>query len=330
MQIYRLQRRGISLDVQRDLMQPNKPLLQAWLAFLTQQAMGQPTYVHTDPHDGDAFIQMRYRPHQAAADIAFLAPTLEENGRAVRSWSRLLDGACIEAAGKGIQRVFANLPASGAEVDTFHQSGFTLYASEDIYCKPAHKQAETTKPLPHLRPQQAEDLPAIQRLCVAITPQRVRQAEGGVSLTPGWEQDCDRYVVPGDGNNDLVAALALCTGAQVHWLRLTLHPDARHLAEPLVGWGLAELHSRSPRTVFCNIRQYESGVHQALEAIEFEPFASRSLMVKHTVAWIKAPVQEAVAAIKSSAEPVPPAYRLNGEPELAGPDSRLAAETSND
>ena len=53
-------------------------------------------------------------------------------------------------------------------------------------------------------------------------------------------------------------------------------------------------------------------------------------MVKHTVAWIKTPLQESVATITSSAEPVPPAYRLNGEPELAGPDSRLATETRND
>ena len=68
--VYRLQRRGISLDLQRDLTQPNTPLWNAWLAFVTQQAMGRPTYVLYDPHDGEAFVQVHYRPHQAAADVA--------------------------------------------------------------------------------------------------------------------------------------------------------------------------------------------------------------------------------------------------------------------
>ena len=97
LRVYRLQRKGVSLDLQRDLMQPHAPLWEAWLAFLTQHAMGQPTYVLRDAHDGEAFVQVRYRPHQAAADVAFLAPSLAKNRRSANAWSRLLDGACVEA-----------------------------------------------------------------------------------------------------------------------------------------------------------------------------------------------------------------------------------------
>ncbi|NIV28620.1 MAG: hypothetical protein GWN58_03610, partial [Anaerolineae bacterium] len=136
LRVYRLQRKGVSLDPQRSLTQPSKPLLGAWLAFLTQQEMGQPTYVLSDLHDGEGFVQLRFRPHQAAVDVSFMAPALEAGRDATKAWSRLLDGACVEVARRGIQRVFANLPESSAEADLFYQSGFTLYAGEDIYRLP--------------------------------------------------------------------------------------------------------------------------------------------------------------------------------------------------
>jgi len=75
------------------------------------------------------------------------------------------------------------------------------------------------------------------------------------------------------------------------------------------------------------VRQYENGVREALHETGFEPYATRALMVRHTVAWIKTPALEPVSALASSAEPVPPAYRINGESEFANPDGRLAAET---
>jgi hypothetical protein len=333
--IYRLQRKGVVLDLQRALTQPHTPLWEAYLAFLTQQAMGQPTYVLYDPHDGEAFIQMRYRPHQAAADVTYLSPSLSENRNAAKAWSRLLDGACIEAASRGIQRVFANLTESSPEVDTFHQAGFMLYAGEDIY-RSAHVEADRRhSDVPGLRPQHPEDWPAIQKLCVAITPQRVRQAEGGIAVATGWEKNCQRYVLPSKENEDLAAVLSLCMGGLAHWLRVLVHPDAQqgietasgsNAAEDLIRWGLARLNGYSPRPVYCNVRQYESGVHAGLLVAGFEPLTTRVLMVKHTVAWVKTPSSELVPALKGSAEPVPPALRINGEPEFQTSKAGLAAK----
>jgi hypothetical protein len=297
--------------------------------------MGQPTYVLYDPRDGEAFIQVRYRPHQAAADVAYLAPTLTEDRRAASAWLRLLDGACIEAASRGIQRVFANLPESGAEMDVFHQAGFTLYAAEDIYRldrAPGDGQQGKHESL-DLRQQHAEDWPVIQKLCVAITPQRVRQAEGGIVLTTDRAGNYQTYLLSARSGDELLAVITICTGRLAHWLRLLVHPDARQEAiggqfepgEALIRWGLAMLSNQPPKPVYCSVRQYESGVRSGLGAIGFEPYATRALMVKHTVAWIKTPAQELVPALKSSVEPVPPAYHINGEPELQTTNSQLAA-----
>jgi hypothetical protein len=338
LRVYRLQRKGASLDLQRDLTQPSSPLWEAWLAYVTQQAMGRPTFVLHDLHDGEGFVQVRYRSHQAAADIAHLAPTLDQGERVGNLWMHLLDGACMEAASQGIVRVFANLPDSGAEVEVFHQAGFTPYAAEDVF-RLAEPPSGLPVEKPHaLRLQRAEDWPSVQKLCVAVTPQRVRQTEGGIAAAIGRGRNWRRYVLPGKNGEDLIATLGFLSGAMAHWMRVLVHPDAAQLepagplaegttaADALIRWGLEKLDDRSGRPIYCNVRQYESGVRGALEALGFEEFATRTLHVKHTVAWSKVPAQELVQALKGGAEPIPPAFRINGEPELQTPNGRLAAE----
>jgi hypothetical protein len=327
LKVYRLQRRGVSLDLQQGLTQPRRPLWEAWLAFLTQQAMGQPTHVLYDPHEGEAFMQVSYRAHQAAADVVFVAPALDESRRAAKAWFRLLEGACVEAATRGIQRVFANLPESGAEVDVFHQAGFSLYGSEDVYVLAGATSEQRMADGIGLRPQRPEDWPALQRLCVAVTPQRVRQAEGGIAVAIDRGGSYQRYVLPAKDGDDLLAALTLSVGTLAHWLRVIAHPDAQAATiDSLVKSGLSILDPHPPKTVYCNVRKYEGGVRGALEGAGFELYDTRALVVKHTVAWIKASAQDLVPALKGSAEPVPPIYHVNGEPEFQPSNGRLAAK----
>jgi hypothetical protein len=334
LRVYRLQRKGVSLDLQRGLTQLQAPLWEAWLAFLTQQAMGQPTYVLYDPHEGEAFVQLRYRPHQAAADVTYLAPSLSESKQVVDAWSRLLDGAAIEAASQGIQRVFGSVPESDRWIDAFHQVGFTPYAREDIYYFNRAQSGHREVPALAVRVQRAEDWPGIQRLCVAITPQRVRQSEGGIYTAIGGEKNCRRYVLASQDSEDLLASLCICAGSLAHWVRILIHPDAQQtadsstldLAEALIRWALDKLRHHPVSKVYCNVRQYESGMRNALETVGFIPYVTRTLMVKHTVAWVKSPIQELVPALKAGAEPVPPAYHINGETEYQTSNSRLASK----
>jgi hypothetical protein len=295
------------------------------LAFLTQQEMGRPTYVLTDLYDGDGFVQVRFRPHQAAADVSFLAPALEAGRDASNLWFRLLDGASVELAGRGIQRVFANLSESGAEADLFYQSGFTLYAGEEVFRLAQRPELGDREEIPELRLQRPADWPSIQRLFVAVTPQRVRQSEGGIRIAAGMERNCQHYVLPGENRGDLAAVLSICTGGQACFLRLVVHPEARDVADGLVRGGLAIMDRCPAKPVFCGVRQYEGGVRAALLAAGFEHYASRALMVKHTLAWSKTPVPELGPALKATAEIVPPAYHLNGEPEFQVSEGRLTA-----
>jgi hypothetical protein len=313
LRVYRLQHRGLSLDLQRGLVRPQAPLWEAWLAYLTQQAMGAPTYVLYDPHLGEAFVQIRYRPHQSAADVSFLAPALDGGRRAAAAWSMLLDGATVDAAERGIQRLFANLPESGPEVDVFHQSGFTLYTGEEIMCLPPAPAGTRGGRALALRARRADDWPALQKLCVTLTPQRVRQAEGGISLAADESRSQQHYVLAGSTGDELLAALSIDSGGAAHWLRVLLHPAAGEIAEDLLHWALAVLSERPLRPAYCAVRAYEGGIRGALEAAGFELLYRRALLVKHTVAWVKPAVQELVPALKGGAEPVPPAFHIDRE-----------------
>ena len=318
LRVYRLQGKGLALDLERGLTEPNMPLREAWVAFLTQQAMGRATYVLYDAQYGEAFIQVQYRPHQAVADVAYMAPSLASCGHANagRAWSRLLDGVSVEVAARGIQRLFASLPEAGPEQEIFQQSGFSVYACEDIFCLAQAPANPVAGAVPGLRPQQTEDWPALQKLCIAITPQRVRQIEGGIAIAPAEGDRHLGYVLPGAtangdalvgkgaGGDDLIAALYLHIGRQAHWLRLLVHPDARNIAGALVAWTLTKLAGQLPRPVYCNVRQYEAGQRDALQAAGFELDHSRTLMVKQTAAWAKVPALELAPALKGSAEPV--------------------------
>jgi hypothetical protein len=302
--VYRLQGQGLSLDLQRSLVQPCAPLREAWLSFLTQQAMGQVTYVLYDPRDGEGFIQVQYRPHQAAADVAYLAPSLAVRPSAANAWARLLDGASIEVAARGVQRLFASLPEVGPEMEVFAQAGFAIYACDEIFRLPQVAGWALSGP-PGLRPQRTEDWPALQKLCLAITPQRVRQIEGGVAAAPAWGKRQVGYVLPGEANgDDLAAAVYIYTGGQAHRLRLLLRPDAAGVAGALIDWALSQLAGQPPRPVYCSVRQYESGIREPLLAAGFDLDHSRALVVKQTTALVKAAVQELVPALKGSAEPV--------------------------
>jgi hypothetical protein len=100
--------------------------------------------------------------------------------------------------------------------------------------------------------------------------------------------------------------------------------------DDLIACAWAALAIQPARPVYCSVRQYEGGVRAGLEAAGFKAFAARSLMVKQTIAWSKPTVSELAPVRTSSAEVVPPAYRMNGDPEFQAPKGQLASTQAQD
>jgi hypothetical protein len=97
------------------------------------------------------------------------------------------------------------------------------------------------------------------------------------------------------------------------------------VTDGLIQWILSVLAGQPPNQVYCNVRQYEGGVRTALESAGFEHLSTRTLLVKHTLAWSKLPLPELATALSGSAEIAPPAYRIEGDSESQVKSGRLAA-----
>ncbi len=289
------------------------------MAFLTQQAMGRATYVLYDAQYGEAFVQVQYRPHQAAADVAYMAPSLASNrqANAGKAWSRLLDGVSVEIAARGIQRLFASLPEAGPEQEIFQQSGFSrLCLRRHI---PPGASARRSGCQRRARPATAADR-GLARPAKAVhrhhTPagapdrRRHRHHTGRGQASPGLRPARvrgRRRFAGGEGNRrGRPDRRALPAHRQAGPLAAAAGPPRRprrrrRRGRPGLcpGW---QASRRDRFTAMCG--STKPAVAMPLQAAGFELDHTRTLMVKQTTAWAKAPVQELVPALKGSAEPV--------------------------
>jgi len=277
--------------------------------------------------------QMRQRRGRPEADVIYLAPSLrqpfdEAQDRAQDTafstadeastiWYRLLNHLCARAGERGIQRLFAHLTEDGEEIETFQQLGFSPYTREDILCLNGLSESHRRLDRVVMRPQQAVDAWALQRLYANVAPRLVQQAE---SLGErGWERSSadwplrtgsEGYVL--EDNGEIVSYLLFSGGRIGHWMRILLHPQAYDRADEVIQHGLAFLSHYPPCPIYCSVREYEGGLRAPLQDWGFEPFGSQAILVKHTTVRIKEPTRKLVPALDKRAEAATPTMsRIN-------------------
>jgi len=81
----------------------------------------------------------------------------------------------------------------------------------------------------------------------------------------------------------LGAWLRICRGQgnTPHQLALMVHPEHAELAEPLLRFGTRRLLERSVRPIYCQVREYDSFVINALRSSGFEHVSTKALLVRH-------------------------------------------------
>jgi hypothetical protein len=81
----------------------------------------------------------------------------------------------------------------------------------------------------------------------------------------------------------LGAWLRICRGhgSDPHQLSLMVHPEHAELAGPLLRFGARQLLEGSVRPIYCQVREYESVVIDALRSSGFEHTLTRALLVRH-------------------------------------------------
>lgn len=70
-------------------------------------------------------------------------------------------------------------------------------------------------------------------------------------------------------------------GAQPHMVSVMAHPDDPDVAVALLAFGLKILAQQAPRPVFCQVRDYETAVVDALRLAGFEHCDTHALLVRH-------------------------------------------------
>ncbi len=325
--VYRLQRRGVRLDVRSAVLEPASPLrlvLPALLSPWHTRVVTIPLRRRDQGRRQHGFLQLRWRSTLPAMDVLYIAPSLEHAPGVTWFWKHLLQHGAEVAGAAGAQRIFAHVPAERlAEIEVLRQSGFALYAQDRLYrLDPPWPSDEKAIVPRHWTPQFDADTHGVGQLYRAITPAVVQQAEamGSNGDTPtysGWwgetREGC--YVVrqtPGE----VLGYLRLTRGQRGHWLKIVLHPELSDRAEALVREALSLMRDWPQRPIFCDVREYEGYVGEGLQQHGFRPVMTRRLLVRHTTKPVRVSERQRVRVLNGareraptmSAEQVPPTY----------------------
>lgn len=306
--VQRLQAYGIQLDLERAALWPHSPLQAALYSHLPMTTIGADTIVlYSNDARAAGFLQARGRLGRPEADIVFLAPSLDRDADAVSIWYRLLAECAHEIGSNGGQRLFAQVPCGNGIEEVFRQAGFAAYAREEIYRLDEWQQglSKTNQ----LRHQRARDGWNLLRLYTELTPRPVQIAEGmlspegqGGKMGDWWDQSRSAgFILEVDG--EVAGAVRVRRGRAAYWLRFGLHPQAQDQSDALLRGALSLLWAAPHRPIYCSVRDYESGMSNALERAGFKPAQTRSLLVKHTTARAKEPFLKFAPALEKRPEP---------------------------
>ncbi|MGQ9585758.1 MAG: hypothetical protein ACUVXG_10200 [Anaerolineae bacterium] len=266
-----------------------------WLALaavLPGSSPGDAVYL-LEPGDGaeEALLQVRRRTGRPEADLVYIAPTIQGDLTVREAWRRLLTDACRTLGEQGVERVYAGLPESDAEVGVFQEAGFVLYAHEDLFrLEPGTVALPKGGKVP-VQARTSQHEWGLERLYSELVPWLVQQAEGGATWNgfrshfPAQEVCEDQVLLEKD---EIVGLLQVGVASGAFWLHVILHPRAYHWAKEVIVFGLTCLEGLSPRPVYCAVRHYQGGLRTPLEDLGFQWAGTRALLVRQTVARVRA------------------------------------------
>jgi hypothetical protein len=240
------------------------------------------------------FAQVRERPSRITWDISYLASMAHSSVSSDEVLIALLEYMLEIASGHSILRIFAKVEDEVPELELFQKAGFQRYARQLTYVfEPGSAQGDFNPPT--LRRWNRHFAWGLHQLYRAVTPQRVQMAEmldssdelaklyvGSLHpLPPALSRGDETYVC--DVGVRLGAWLRLCRGhgSAPHQLSLMVHPEHADLADPLLRFGTRRLMEGGVRPIYCQVREYESSVINALRSGGYEHVSTKALLVRH-------------------------------------------------
>lgn len=320
-----LARRSVPLSLEHYFTDADASFWAAVSSPVSWHGAGAATYLHFPSADSPplrGYVQAVKRFARPEADLTRIAPPHDADTLAPQVWTRLLERVIAEAGEHGIYRIYACLPSDDAALTTLASAGFvpyiqeTLYRHEPLPLPPAGEAGDWQ----HVRPQREADSFALLRLHTRHTPPLVQQAEGALSnsdespspldLRRWWQPEQNEGFVY-EENGDILAAVQLSRGRNVHWLRLLGNPMATDPQQELLACSLHALAHYSPRPILCPVRPYQTGLGAPLIDFAFKPDLTFTHLVRYTTSQVRRPVPA-----RDMVEAVLPALRPSEAPNL--------------
>jgi hypothetical protein len=306
--VARLQRQGVSLDLETHLTRSRSPLGTAIVSHLLLARDGACTCIADHKEENGSWLglaQMHQRPGRTEYVISFMSPALSSGSGAHATWQRLLAHLSVRTGECGGQRLYAGLPGEGEEYQIFRHMGFIAFAQEEVYQCADPARLSQTAPLP-LRRQRARDSWGLQRLYANVTPRPVQNAEGSgqgeweLTYRP-WLACPQQHGYVWESSGEIGAALQIRSTAAAHWVRLLLHPDMMDQANAVIA--AVGLVNRTPgQKIYWAVRTYEAGIPAILGAHGFQLIGNQTLVVKHCTIWAREAALQPVPALNGKAE----------------------------
>lgn len=316
--LQRLGHQAARLNIERAVTSPrttSRVALTTFFPWITTKVI---TYVLQQEANGLArsgIVQLRKRLNRPEADVVFLAPDLASSDGHPAIWQKLLPHAVQEAANIGISRVFVDLPDQPLPIETFCQVGFTVFTRETVWR--LSRPRGTVDLWPDVRPQMAQDEWGMIQLYGRSVPKPVQQAEGAFSEEQGYRLPIVQGWLPGVSvgfvlwaGDEMQGVLRITDGERGVWLDLWLDPQFQSdQLNQLIHFASSYLfRHRVYKPIYLGVRAYQGGMRGVLDDFGFAPVTDRVRMVKHVMAWAKAPQPQAVPALDAVREALPAAF----------------------
>jgi GNAT superfamily N-acetyltransferase len=256
------------------------------------------------------FAQVRERPSRTVWELTYLASMVHSPFASEDVLEALLEYVLEMAAAHAVLRVFARVEEAIPELGLFERYAFQRYARELTYVcglepeaaesqrlaceQPAAEKSYEEPALASLRRWSRHDGWGLHQLYRAVTPQRVQMAEllenseeyarllvGASRLPLPPARRCETYVCDVGVRLGAWLQLRYGRGTTPHQLSVIVHPEHAELAMPLVRFACRRLLESGLRPIYCQVREYEGAVINALRAGGFEQTTARILLVRH-------------------------------------------------
>ncbi len=314
-----LQGQGSCFDLETALLCCPAPLSMALLECLALNQGRCSTFVDRRSSTGRfvrGFLQAWNRADGLGCDVAFIAPSLDGSATTSRLWCDLLEHLSVAKGRSGLQRIFAKVSVDGEATDIFRQNGFTAYARRQVF-RLDRLPASTSLPrAASWRPLQKKDVWGLERLWSSTTPRQVQHFEGGRverdlnGLLPWWKELQTKEYVSSEGG-EVRAHLRIVGGQHGYWMRIMVAAGVLQEVNKLFSEAVSLLADHPERPIYCGVREYEPGPMGALDDLGFELLGTELLMVKHTTAGAKVPIDKLSQAFEKGVETATPISTSN-------------------